>query len=81
MNETFDLDDLCYLEQRLGRVHSRQRLGIEKEHEAQVFGQGLNYFHIENSKLAKWVISFALKLSGMYWWGQKNAAQVVCAGK
>lgn len=77
MNETFDQDDLCYLEQRLGRVHSRQRLGIEKEHEAQVFGQGLNYFHIENSKLAKWVISSALKLSGMYWWGQKNAAQVV----
>ena len=36
------------LERRLGRLHARQRLGIEMDHEAQVFGQGLNFFHIEN---------------------------------
>jgi len=36
------------LERRLGRLHARQRLGIEKEHEAQIFGQGTNLFHIEN---------------------------------
>jgi hypothetical protein len=43
------------LEQRLGRLHARQRLGIEKDHEAQIFGQGINFFHIEN-----WVLnSFA----------------------
>jgi hypothetical protein len=36
------------LEQRLGRLHARQRLGIEKDHEAQIFGQGINFFHIEN---------------------------------
>ena len=28
------------LEKRLGRLHARQRLGIEKDHEAQIFGQG-----------------------------------------
>ncbi len=31
------------LERRLGRVHAQQRLGIESEHEAQIFGQGLNF--------------------------------------
>ena len=35
------------LEDRLGRVYARQRLGIENDHEAQVFGQGINLFHIE----------------------------------
>jgi hypothetical protein len=37
------------LEQRLGRLHARQRLGIEKDHEAQIFGQGINFFHIETA--------------------------------
>ena len=36
------------LEERLGPLHARQRLGIEKDHEAQVFGQGLTFFHLEN---------------------------------
>jgi len=37
------------LEKRLGRLHARQRLGVEKDHEAQIFGQGLTFFHIENA--------------------------------
>jgi hypothetical protein len=40
--------DLAVLEERLGRRYARQRLGIEKDHESQVFGQGINFFHIEN---------------------------------
>jgi hypothetical protein len=36
------------LEQRLGRLHAKLRLGIEMDHEAQIFGQGINFFHIEN---------------------------------
>jgi len=36
------------LERRLGRLHVSQRLGIEMDHEAQVFGEGPNFFHIEN---------------------------------
>ena len=40
---------LSKLEQRLGgRVYAKQRLGNETDHEAQIFGQGLNFFHIEN---------------------------------
>ena len=41
------------LERRLGRLHARLRLGIEADHEAQVFGHGINYFHIgESSSIA-----------------------------
>ena len=35
-----DDDMLATLEKRLGRLHRAQRLGIEKDHEAQIFGQG-----------------------------------------
>jgi hypothetical protein len=34
------------LEQRLGRLHAKKCLGIEKDHEAQIFGRGINFFHI-----------------------------------
>ena len=44
-----DIDER--LEKRLGRLHARLRLGIEADHAAQVFGQGINYFHIEISPL------------------------------
>ena len=47
-----DKDILRKLEQRLGPIHARQRLGIETDHEAQVFGQGLTFFHLENLSLA-----------------------------
>jgi uncharacterized protein len=68
---------LSKLEQRLGgRVYARQRLGIETEHEAQIFGQGLNYFHIENWYSAHAVIRFLLKFTGLYWRGRANAARV-----
>jgi predicted MPP superfamily phosphohydrolase len=66
-------DILTILEQRLGRRHARQRLGIEKDHEAQVFGQGINFFHIEN--LAP-LIRAGLMATGLYWRGISNAAKV-----
>jgi uncharacterized protein len=64
------------LEQRLGRLHARQRLGIERDHEAQVFGQGLNFFHIENLTSSHALIRFVLILMGLYWRGLKNATRV-----
>jgi uncharacterized protein len=64
------------LEQRLGRRHARQRLGIEKDHEAQVFGQGINFFHIENLALSHVLIRAALMATGLYWRGIRNAARV-----
>jgi predicted MPP superfamily phosphohydrolase len=65
------------LEQRLGgRVYARQRLGIETDHEAQIFGQGLTFFHIENWYSIHAVIRTLFKLTGLYWRGRANAARV-----
>ena len=57
-------------------MYSSQRLGIEQDSEARVFGGGLNFFHPENSRAVHSLISTALKLSGLYWRGQRNAENV-----
>jgi hypothetical protein len=44
MNEAIIEPVFSKLEQRLGRLHARQRLGIERDHEIQIFGQGINFF-------------------------------------
>jgi hypothetical protein len=64
------------LERRLGRVYARQRLGIERDHEAQLFGQGLNFFHIENWYSVHSLIRNTLRIAGLYGRGRKNASQV-----
>jgi uncharacterized protein len=64
------------LEVRLGRRHARQRLGIERDHEAQVFGQGLTFFHLENLTSSHRLIEWMLRLSGLYWRGKRNAARL-----
>lgn len=69
-------DVIARLEQRLGRLHARLRLGLEADHEAQVFGQGTNYFHYENLPWSHLVIQLCLVVSGLYWRGRRNAANV-----
>ena len=64
------------LEKRLGRLHARQRLGIETGHEAQVFGQGLNFFHIENLRSSHFLIRMLLVMIGLYRRGLSNAKDV-----
>ena len=61
------------LEARLGRIHTRQRLGIEAAHGHRVLGQGLNFFHPENWYSTHALIRFAIQLVGMYERGQRNA--------
>jgi predicted MPP superfamily phosphohydrolase len=72
-----DKDILLKLEQRLGRLHARQRLGIETDHEAQIFGQGLNFFHIENWYSVHSVIRNTLRLAGLYRRGRRNTARIL----
>src|SRR5947208_10272428 len=68
---------LSKLEARLGgRRYAKQRLGIEIDHEAQIFGQGLTFFHIENWYSIHSVIRTLFKLTGLYWRGRANAARV-----
>ena len=71
-----DADIQTCLEGRLGRLHARQRLGIEAAHERQVFGQGLNFFHFENARFTEVVVRAGLRLSGLYGRARRNAADV-----
>ncbi|MFI5011262.1 MAG: metallophosphoesterase [Hyphomicrobiales bacterium] len=71
-----DAETRAFLEDRLGRRYARQRLGIEKDHEAQVFGQGLNFFHFENLRASHVLISAVLKAACLYAIGRRNAARV-----
>jgi uncharacterized protein len=72
-----DEELLRKLEERLGPLHARQRLGIETDHEAQVFGQGLIFFHLENLYSAPAIIRNALKLTGLYWRARRNAERII----
>lgn len=64
------------LERRLGRVHARQRLGIEHDHEEHVFGQGLNFFHLENWYSIHGLIRGSLRLVGLYGRGRRNTERI-----
>lgn len=67
---------LRQLEQRLGPVHARQRLGIESEHEPRVIGEGLNLFHPENWYSSHKLIEYGLRLCGLYWRGRRNTLDI-----
>ncbi|HGG58756.1 MAG TPA: metallophosphoesterase [Gammaproteobacteria bacterium] len=67
---------LRLLEKRLSRAHLHQRLGIEREHEQQVFGQGRSLFHIENWYSIHAVIRGVLKLTLMHDRGRRNALEL-----
>ncbi|MFQ5643013.1 MAG: metallophosphoesterase [Thiogranum sp.] len=69
-------DIIRQLESRLGRLHARQRLGIEDDYETRIFGQGLNFFHIENWYSLQSAIRITLKLTGLYWRGRRNTTRI-----
>jgi predicted MPP superfamily phosphohydrolase len=71
-----DTDVRACLEERLGRRYARQRLGIEKDHEAQLFGYGLNFFHPENLRGSRLLISTALRMMCVHGRGRQNAEAV-----
>lgn len=54
----------------------RQRLGIESDHEAQISGQGINFFHPENWHSIQAAIRTVLKLTGLFWRGQRNTERI-----
>src|SRR6266700_3821658 len=69
-------DILTDLERRLGPLHAKQLLGIETDHEAQAFGHGLNFLHVENWYSIHSVIRNMLRLTGLYGRGLRNAERV-----
>jgi len=52
-------------------------MGIERDHEAQIFGKGLLSFHLENWYPVHSVIRNALKLTGLYWRGHRNTGRIL----
>lgn len=72
------LDDAlrARLEARLGRLHLNQRLGIETDYEARIFGQGRNFFHIENWYSIHGWMRGALRLMGVHGRGRRNARAI-----
>lgn len=72
------IDQTLYrqLEQRVGRCHLSQRLGIERDFEARIFGQGRNFFHIENWYSIHSVIRLTLRLCLLQGRGKRNARAI-----
>ncbi len=69
-------ETLRRLETRLGPLHARLRLGMEREHEVRAFGQGLSFLHLENMPVMQAIIEIVLRITGTYWRGVANAAKV-----
>ncbi len=65
-----------YLIKRVGKAHLRQRIGVETDHEADYFGQGLNLVHIENLVGVHTFIRGVLKVTGMAGRGRRNVLDV-----
>ena len=69
-------DDLLErLEQRLGRVHAQQRLGMERDYEDRFNGR-INFLHPDNWYSVHSVFTYALKLTGLYRLGNTNAERI-----
>ena len=68
-------DLLEKLEQRLGPVHANQRLGMEKDYEDRFNGR-INFFHPDKWYSAHSIFTHALKLTGLYRLGTKNAERI-----
>jgi predicted MPP superfamily phosphohydrolase len=73
-----DQDELLAyrLSLRLGPVHARQRLAIEQETEARVFGKDRRTFHLENLTTAPGLIRFCLRCVGLYRRAQANSRKL-----
>jgi len=67
---------LAGLEPRLGRLHVRQRLGLEHDYEARVFRRGTHFFHLENWYSVHSLIRNSLRLVGLHGRGRRNALAI-----
>ncbi len=70
-NATHDL-----LKQRVGALHLRQRLGIERDYERRIFGQGRTFFHVENWYSLRSIIRNSLRLVLLHGRAQRNARRI-----
>ena len=71
-----DRDLFTALEPRVGALHLRQRLGLESDHQARIFGRGRNFFHLENWYSVHGLIRHGLRLAGLHGRGRRNALRI-----
>lgn len=71
-----DDEILQQLRKRVGKIHLRQRLGIEQVDEPRVFGQGRTFFHIENWHALRTLIRGSLRLTMMFGRSRRNARRI-----
>jgi uncharacterized protein len=69
-------DILGQLERRLGRLHAKQRIGIEDDHEARMLGRGPDLFRPWKWRRSPTIIRTALKLTGLYRRARRNAERI-----
>lgn len=67
---------LAALEPRVGRLHVRQRLGLEHDYEARIFRRGTHFFHLENWNSVHSLIRTSLRLVGLHGRGRRNALAI-----
>jgi predicted MPP superfamily phosphohydrolase len=68
---------LAALRERVGKIHLRQRLGIEVDYERRIFGQGRTFFHVENWYALRSIIRNSLRLVLLLGRGRRNARRIV----
>lgn len=65
-----------WLDGRVGPLHLRQRLGIEADQEALVFGRGIKFFHLENWYSVHAMIRAGLRFCGLLGRARQNAMSI-----
>jgi predicted MPP superfamily phosphohydrolase len=67
---------LAALEARIGKIHLRQRLGLEGDHEAHVYRKGTHFFHLENWYSIHTLLRVVLTLFGLHGRGRRNVLRI-----
>jgi predicted MPP superfamily phosphohydrolase len=71
-----DEETLALLQARVGKLHLQQRLGIERDYERKVFGQGRTFFHVENWYALRSIIRNCLRLVLLHGRARRNARRI-----
>ena len=71
-----DEKTLALLQARVGKIHLQQRLGIERDYEHKVFGQGRTFFHVENWYSVRSIIRNCLRLVLLHGRARRNARRI-----
>jgi len=64
---------LQQLQPRLGALHVRQRLALERAHHVEVLAPGRKFFHLENWYSVHGLIRGCVRLAGLYGRARRNA--------